>query len=78
MQFDWHAPDSERLPLREPLDRSNRRRRLPTRLPQPRSLPTRALPAIYLGHGAPMLLDDQEWVGQLGAWANSCLAQSRS
>jgi 4,5-DOPA dioxygenase extradiol len=31
--------------------------------------PTRPLPAIYLGHGAPTLLEDPEWPGQLGAWA---------
>ena len=27
------------------------------------------LPAIYLGHGAPPLLDDAEWMGQLGGWS---------
>ena len=29
------------------------------------------LPAIYLGHGAPPLLDDSLWVSQLSIWANS-------
>ncbi len=29
------------------------------------------LPAIYLGHGAPPLLDDPEWMGELGTWARS-------
>jgi len=27
------------------------------------------MPALYLGHGAPPLLDDERWVSQLGAWA---------
>jgi 4,5-DOPA dioxygenase extradiol len=27
------------------------------------------LPALYLGHGAPPLLEDAEWMGQLGGWA---------
>ena len=27
------------------------------------------LPAIYLGHGAPMLLEDELWLGELGGWA---------
>jgi len=30
---------------------------------------TAAMPAIYIGHGAPPLLDDPVWSGQLGAWA---------
>ena len=30
-----------------------------------------ALPALYLGHGAPPLLDDPEWMSQLSAWALS-------
>ena len=29
------------------------------------------MPAIYLGHGAPPLLDDQEWMTELGGWAGS-------
>ncbi len=28
-----------------------------------------ALPALFLGHGAPPLLDDQCWSGELSAWA---------
>jgi 4,5-DOPA dioxygenase extradiol len=28
-----------------------------------------ALPALYIGHGAPPLLDDAEWMSQLAAWA---------
>ena len=31
--------------------------------------PTKAMPAIFLAHGSPLLLDDQHWVGELGAWA---------
>jgi 4,5-DOPA dioxygenase extradiol len=30
-----------------------------------------ALPALYIGHGAPPLLDDAEWMAQLSAWALS-------
>ncbi len=29
------------------------------------------LPAIYLGHGAPPLLEDEAWMGELRAWAAS-------
>jgi 4,5-DOPA dioxygenase extradiol len=29
------------------------------------------LPAIYLGHGAPPLVDDPLWVAELAAWANA-------
>jgi 4,5-DOPA dioxygenase extradiol len=29
----------------------------------------RPTPALYLGHGAPPLLDDQLWTSQLGGWA---------
>ena len=28
-----------------------------------------ALPALYLGHGAPPLLDDPLWMAQLAGWA---------
>jgi 4,5-DOPA dioxygenase extradiol len=31
---------------------------------------TMTMPAIYLGHGAPPLLDDQKWMGELAAWAD--------
>ena len=27
------------------------------------------MPALYLGHGAPPLLEDPEWMGQLSGWA---------
>ena len=29
------------------------------------------LPALYIGHGAPPLLDDAEWMGQLATWAHT-------
>ena len=29
------------------------------------------MPAIYLGHGAPPLLEDERWMGELGAWGAS-------
>ena len=32
------------------------------------SAPTR-MPALYLGHGAPPLVDDPVWPGQLAAWS---------
>ena len=28
-------------------------------------------PTIFLAHGSPFLLDDAEWIGQLGAWARA-------
>ena len=28
-------------------------------------------PALYIGHGAPLLLDDPIWSGELAAWANT-------
>ena len=36
-----------------------------------RAAETRPMPAIYLGHGAPPLLEDAEWMGELGSWAGS-------
>jgi len=35
------------------------------------TVPARSLPAIYLGHGAPPLLEDAEWMAELSGWANS-------
>lgn len=29
----------------------------------------RPMPALYLGHGAPPLLEDPEWMSQLNGWA---------
>lgn len=31
---------------------------------------TTSMPALYIGHGAPPLLDDPIWSGQLSAWAH--------
>lgn len=46
--------------------------------PRPLPLPDRAtadverpLPALYLGHGAPPLLEDGAWVSQFEAWASA-------
>ena len=33
------------------------------------TVPTTPMPALYLGHGAPPLLDDALWTAQLAAWA---------
>ena len=30
---------------------------------------TDRMPAVYLGHGAPPLVDDEVWVSQLQRWA---------
>ncbi len=30
-----------------------------------------ALPALYIGHGAPPLLDDPQWMSQLAAWTHT-------
>ena len=30
---------------------------------------TGRMPALYIGHGAPPLLDDALWSGQLAAWS---------
>src|SRR5580692_5720956 len=32
---------------------------------------TKAMPAIFLAHGSPLLLDDHGWVGELGTWARA-------
>lgn len=37
---------------------------------QPHRSPTR-MPAIFAAHGAPMLLDDAAWVGELASWAKA-------
>ena len=33
--------------------------------------PDGRMPAIYLGHGAPPLFEDREWLAQLGAWGRA-------
>lgn len=38
--------------------------------PEPTGAPGR-MPVIFAAHGAPMLLDDAEWTGQLAAWAKA-------
>ena len=40
-----------------------------TTAPQTAGPPDRPLPALYLGHGAPPLLDGPLWMGELSAWA---------
>ena len=35
------------------------------------TITTERMPTLYLGHGAPMLLDDEVWVTELGAWART-------
>jgi 4,5-DOPA dioxygenase extradiol len=37
----------------------------------PSSTETPTLPALYIGHGAPPLLDDPVWSGQLRSWADA-------
>ena len=37
----------------------------------PDQAPSERLPAIYLGHGAPPLLEDGAWMAELSAWARS-------
>jgi 4,5-DOPA dioxygenase extradiol len=33
--------------------------------------PPARMPALYLGHGAPMLLEDQTWMAELAGWATA-------
>ena len=33
------------------------------------------LPALYIGHGAPPLLEDPGWMGELTGWAAACRAR---
>ena len=35
---------------------------------------TARMPALYLGHGAPILVDDPIWPGELAAWATCWLS----
>jgi 4,5-DOPA dioxygenase extradiol len=37
--------------------------------PTPTSGAAGVMPAIFVAHGSPLLLDDATWVGQLGRWA---------
>jgi 4,5-DOPA dioxygenase extradiol len=38
---------------------------------RPKAAEPGRLPAIYLGHGAPTLLDDETWPAELAAWARA-------
>jgi 4,5-DOPA dioxygenase extradiol len=38
-------------------------------MPDPQPAAPGRLPAVYLGHGAPTLIDDATWPGELAAWA---------
>jgi 4,5-DOPA dioxygenase extradiol len=40
--------------------------------PGPSSVPGRArMPVVFAAHGAPTLLDDAGWVGELAAWSRA-------
>ncbi len=41
----------------------------PIPAPLPSDVASGPLPALYLGHGAPPLLDDPLWMGELAAWS---------
>lgn len=43
----------------------------PPRPEQAMSPPPRKLPSLFLAHGAPVLLDMPQWVGELRAWAEA-------
>ena len=43
----------------------------PTPKPVPKPNDSGRLPGLYLGHGAPTLLDDETWPGELAAWARA-------
>ena len=38
-------------------------------MPDPQTAAPGRLPAVYLGHGAPTLIDDATWPAELAAWA---------
>jgi 4,5-DOPA dioxygenase extradiol len=38
-------------------------------MPEPQPATSGRLPAVYLGHGAPTLIDDSLWPAELAAWA---------
>jgi 4,5-DOPA dioxygenase extradiol len=40
-------------------------------VPERRGAAGRSMPAIYLGHGAPPLLEDPVWMAELGGWARA-------
>ncbi len=62
-----HPSPADRLPFDVHLERA-----LPVTREQPLWRPEDgSLPALYLGHGAPPLLDDELWMRQLFDWAQS-------
>jgi 4,5-DOPA dioxygenase extradiol len=38
-------------------------------MPEPPAIVGGRMPALYLGHGAPTLMDDAQWVSELAAWS---------
>ena len=41
-------------------------------MPETKAAPTTTrMPAVFLAHGSPYLLDDAKWVAELGAWARA-------
>lgn len=38
---------------------------------EPKKTGAQRMPVVFLAHGAPPLFDDQEWLGQLGAWSRA-------
>src|SRR5689334_11872222 len=51
-------------PMTEPMTETNT-------ITAPAPGPSGRMPALYLGHGAPPLLDDELWMSQLAAWADA-------
>lgn len=39
--------------------------------PAPKSAPSSRMPVIFAAHGAPILLDDPKWMGELASWAEA-------
>jgi 4,5-DOPA dioxygenase extradiol len=73
VQIDWHVPGANG-PLSPELNGPQLGQPVASvsdEAPVSANASTRPLPAIYLGHGAPTLLEDPEWPGQLGAWAHN-------
>src|SRR3954451_19642769 len=67
---------SDRVPEESPAPQDGVTATAPTAAPIGRAAAGRAehkpngpMPAIYLGHGAPPLLEDPVWMAELGGWA---------
>jgi 4,5-DOPA dioxygenase extradiol len=59
-----------KLLLASPLAVAGARARAGSRMPSPtKAGGSHRMPAIFLAHGSPMLLDDAGWVAELAAWA---------